>query len=160
MAQGKKITKKQWNNFLENLEQMIGLIGATCEKTGIGRWAYYKHRREDKEFAKEADKIMDQIGTPFMEDKLREACFEGQGWAIKFYLQCKSKKWRPVEKREFPGGLKMEVEQKIRTDPILKKAVKFYEEELKKKYRKGDSRRKHAGVDRQGRNKKRKRRTN
>jgi hypothetical protein len=159
MSQGKEITKKQWNYFLDNLEQMIGLIGATCEKTGIGRWVYYKHRREDKGFAEAADSIMDQIGTPFNEDKLREACFKGEGWAIKFYLQCKSKKWRPYERREFPGGLRLELEQRLRTDPTIKKAVKFYEDELKKQYRKGDSGRQHAGMDKKRRGKKRERGT-
>jgi len=160
MQPGKKIATKQWNEFLKILEEMLGLISATCEKVEISRWTYYHHRLEDSEFAKKADKIMDQIGTPFTEDRLREAIFNNEGWAIKFYLQCKSKKWRPYERREFPEGLKLELEQRIRTDPNLKKAVEFYEQELKKKYRQGDNRRKHVGVDKSRRNKKRKGRTN
>jgi len=93
--QGKKVTKQQWNKFLKVLGEMIGLIGATCKKVGISRWTYYHHRSEDKEFAKEADGIIKETGIAFVEDKLREAIFKGEGWAIKFYLMCKSKKWRP-----------------------------------------------------------------
>lgn len=37
MAQGKKITEKQWNEFLKVLGETIGLIGATCRKVGISR---------------------------------------------------------------------------------------------------------------------------
>jgi hypothetical protein len=159
MTSGKKITKQQWDKFLEKLKEMIGLISATCEAIGINRWSYYNHRIEDMEFAKKADHIMDGIGTPFTEDRLREAIFNNEGWAIKFYLQCKSKKWRPYERREFPGGLKLEFEQRLRTDPTLKKAVKFYEDELKKQYRKGDSFRQHVGMDKKRGSKKREGRT-
>lgn len=159
MQPGKTITTKQWNEFLKVLEEMLGLISATCEKLNISRASYYKHRLENLEFRKKAEDIMDEIGTPFTEDKLREAIFRGEGWAIKFYLQCKSKKWRPYERREFPGGLKLEFEQRLRTDPTLKKAVKFYEDELKKQYRKGDSFRQHVGMDKKRGSKKREGRT-
>ena len=92
---------------------------------------------------------MDQIGTPFTEDKLREAIFKGEGWAIKFYLQCKSKKWRPYEKRELSGSLKAEIEQKIRTDPILRKKALEYEKELAiQKFGRGTNRRQLTGMDR------------
>lgn len=154
MAQGKKITKKQWDEFLINLKEMIGLIGATCEKLGINRWTYYNHRLEDPKFAKAADKIMDEIGTPFTEDRLREAIFNREGWAIKFYLQCKSKKWRPYERREFPEGLKLEIEQKVRTDPPFKKALKVYEEELKRESKKGIYKGKHIRLDKKRSHKK------
>ncbi len=158
---GKKITKKRWNEFLRVLkEETLGIIVATCEKTGIGQTTYYDHRLEDEEFAEESDKVMRQIGTPFTEDRLREAIFHREGWAIKFYLQCVSKKWRPYEKREISGKLSADIEQKISTDPILKKAVKFYEEQLKKDYRGKDDSGKHAGLDKKRGNKKRKRRAN
>ena len=157
--QGKKIYKKQWDEFLKTLEQMIGLISATCEKTGINRWTYYQHRRDNIEFAQEADNIMDQIGNPFTEDKLREAIFKGEGWAIKFYLQCKSKNWRPVEGREFPEGVKVDVGMKIESDPLLDKIVKAYEEELKNEIRnknKTSKGKKPARLDNKRRNQKRK----
>ena len=96
--QGRKITTKQWNQFLKVLEEMIGLIGATCRKVGISRWTYYHHRSKDKEFAKKADGIIREKGVAFVEDKLREAISEGEGWAIKFYLMCRSKEWRPHSK--------------------------------------------------------------
>lgn len=156
--QGKKITKKQWDEFLEELKEMIGLISATCEKLNISRASYYNRRDVDKEFAKAADKIMDRIGTPFTEDKLREAIFKGEGWAIKFYLQCKSKKWRPYERREFPEGLRLEVEQKLTVDPLLRKKAIEYEQELKKQeLGTRANRRKPAGVGKKRTTKKRKR---
>ena len=95
MAQGKKVTEKQWNEFLKVLGEMIGLIGATCRKVGISRWTYYDHRSKDKEFAKSADLAISQMGVAFAADKLLEAVSQGEGWAIKFFLMCKSKEWRP-----------------------------------------------------------------
>jgi|GEM_PF-1957765 len=46
------------------------------------------------------------------------------------------------------GKIEVEIEQKIRTDPAFKKAVKIYNEEIKKQYRTTrDNRRKHIGLD-------------
>ena len=155
MIPGKKITNQQWDQFLEILEEELGIIKKTCEKFGINSVSYYRKRRDDKEFRKRAELIMNQIGTPFTEDKLREAIFKGEGWAIKFYLQCKSKKWRPYEKRELSGSLKAEIEQKIRTDPILRKKALEYEKELAiQKFGRGTNRRQLAGMDRKRKNKK------
>lgn len=55
------------------------------------------------------------------------------------------------------GGEK--ITQEVKTDPLLKKAVEFYEKELKEKYRGGNHSDKHIGVDKKGKDKKRKRRT-
>ncbi len=134
---GQKTSKEKWNKFLKELEKMIGLVGAACEKVGIGRSTYYDHRIKDKEFAKEADNIIEQIGVAFAEDKLREAIFNGEGWAIKYFLMCKSKKWRPYTRTRIEGTIPIKQEVPKKPDPILEKTIRLYEKELKKELRKG-----------------------
>lgn len=95
---GQKVSKRKWNKLLKELEKNIGLVGISCHKAGIGRSTYYNYRIENKEFAKEADSIIENFGIAVVQDELMKAIFEGKGWAIIFYLMCKDERWRPYSK--------------------------------------------------------------
>ncbi len=88
----------------------------------------------------------------------RKAVSEGDAPRVKLWLEY-FKKFKETSKVEHGGKINFGYGQKISTDPILKKTVEFYERELKNKYRGGDNRREHVGLDRKGKDKKRKRRT-
>jgi len=52
--------------ILENLKQ-VPIISVACQKCGIGRASYYRWKEEDKNFAKEADKAL-QDGKQLIND--------------------------------------------------------------------------------------------
>lgn len=126
--QGKKITKKQWDSFLEALSTTLGLIGATCEKTGISRWVYYDHRKKDEEFARRADEVIcNQTGIPFARDKVMEAIYRGEAWAIKYYLSCKDPEFKPQSRYEIETT--QQIEQTTEICPMIKRALKLWRED-------------------------------
>lgn len=141
MRTNKKITEKQWKKFEETLPTTLGLIGATCEKLGISRWVYYDHRKKDKEFAERCDEIMfGQIGNNFARDKLMEALFLGEGWAIRFYLSCKDPAFRPKSITELEGKITT-ISQQSDINPDAKKVLdvwrKTYDKQFKRKTKRG-----------------------
>ncbi len=102
----------------------------------------------------------------------KKAVSESDAARVRLWLQY-FKGWAEKSRIEHSGKIGLGMEQKIRTDPILKKAVKFYEDELKKnyrnpqkikkhvkqEYRKRNNSGKHSGVDKGGKRPKRKRKS-
>src|SRR3989338_10447984 len=59
-------TRAQKQAFLEQLPK-YPIVQVACEKSGVGRSTYYAWRKDDKEFAKEADKAISS-GELFIND--------------------------------------------------------------------------------------------
>lgn len=82
-------TKEQKQAFLEQLPK-YPVVQVACEKSGVGRSTYYAWRKDDKEFAKEADKAI-ASGTSFINDmaesKLIQNIQNGNNTAIIFWLK-------------------------------------------------------------------------
>ncbi|MFA4880798.1 MAG: hypothetical protein WC650_04225 [Candidatus Doudnabacteria bacterium] len=124
----KRITQEK-ANFLDAYKKQWTISGA-AKAIRRSRKQCHHWLRKDKKFREQFKEIkLEHID--YTVTKLVELISYGNLGAIIYFLKCQSKKWRPWEKREISGTLKPEVEQKISTDPILKKAVRFYEEELK-----------------------------
>lgn len=82
-------TKEQKRAFLEQLPK-YPIVQVACEKSGVGRSTYYAWRKDDKEFAKEADEAI-ASGTSFINDmaesKLIQNIQSGNNTAIIFWLK-------------------------------------------------------------------------
>jgi len=82
-------TKEQKQAFLEQLPK-YPIVQVACEKSGVGRSTYYAWRKDDKEFAKEADEAI-ASGTFFINDmaesKLIQNIQNGNNTAIIFWLK-------------------------------------------------------------------------
>ena len=66
--------------FLGKFFDFLGNVKKTCNAVGISRMAYYKWRREDKEFEKEADLIKEAARQSMIdsaEEGLRNGVDEG-----------------------------------------------------------------------------------
>lgn len=134
MAQGREITKEQWQKFEETLPTTLGLVAAACEKIGINRWTYYAHRNADPEFAERCDNIIfNQVGIPYARDKLMEAIFAGEGWAIRFYLMCKDPMFRPKSIQEIDATVKT-LTQTIDVTPDASKVLEIWREIYDKQF--------------------------
>lgn len=146
--QGRKITKEQWDKFLKALEESMGIVSVACKKVNIGRPIVYIHRKEDNEFAKAIDNIVDNMGIPLAHDRLIDAIEGGEFSAIKYYLQTKGgKEWRITEGREHTGNVKSEVMVNTSRDVNRLKAKRAYEKaEQDTIYRRTSERRQLASV--------------
>jgi len=149
--------QKQKKAILKALEENTGVITIACKNVGIPRRTFYNWLEEDKKFKKNVKEAIKE-GKKTRIDLARAQHIlklkNGEDRAVYFELGRRDPDY--ILKQQIKGKLKVtgELDQKLRTDPILKKAVKFYEEELKKKYRKRDNSRERAGVDRRRKNKK------
>ena len=134
MAQGREITKEQWKKFEETLPTMLGMVAAACEKLGFNRWTYYHHRQEDPEFAERCDEIIfNQVGVPFARDKLMEAIFRGEAWAVRFYLMCKDPMFRPKSVQEIDATIRT-LTQTIDITPEARKVLDIWREAYDKQF--------------------------
>lgn len=89
--------------FLGKFFDFLGNVKKTCNAVGISRTAYYKWRREDKEFEKEADYIKDAARQSIIddaEDGLREGVESGNMTAIIFTLKTIGKERGYIERTE------------------------------------------------------------
>jgi len=90
--------KKKQGEWLEAFKTQWTISG-TCRNIGISRDTYYEWIKKYPEFLKRKKEIEeDQID--YAETKLYRAIDAGNLKAITFFLKSRSKKWRPVEKRE------------------------------------------------------------
>ena len=82
-------TRAQKQAFLEQLPK-YPIVQVACEKSGVGRSTYYAWRKDDKEFAKEADKAISS-GELFINDmaesRLIQNIQNGNNTAIIFWLK-------------------------------------------------------------------------
>lgn len=134
---GKKITKKQWDEFLKALEKRIGIITVACADVGISRQSVYRHQEEDPEFTEEVKRIQGSEVRMIAVDRTIEAILKGDGAMIRFYLShCHP---------DFVPKLETKVEEvkqrRGKVSPEMKKAVEAYERELKKQIRKRNQKR-------------------
>lgn len=107
-------TKKQKQAFLEQLPK-YPIVQVACEKSGIGRSTYYAWRKDDKEFAKEADKAI-KNGEYFINDmaesKLVQNIQSGNNTAIIFWLKNHHKSYNERIVHEHEHTLELEDEDK------------------------------------------------
>lgn len=89
--------------FLGKFFDFLGNVKKTCNAVGISRMAYYKWRREDKEFEKEADLIKEAARQSMIdsaEEGLRNGVDEGNLTAIIFTLKTIGKESGYIERTE------------------------------------------------------------
>ena len=82
-------TKAQKQAFIEQLPK-YPIVQVACEKSGVGRSTYYAWRKDDRDFAKEADKAM-KSGEFFINDmaesRLIQNIQNGHTTSIIFWLK-------------------------------------------------------------------------
>ncbi len=121
MAQGRKITQKQWENFEQYFWENPTSVGRACQHAGISTNTYYKRRVEDRSFAERIDDILDQVYLPLVETALvQKAISEGDGPSQRYYLSRRGgKKWNPY----LPSNEKRDDQYTPEDTPQLKLAV-------------------------------------
>lgn len=147
--------------ILKELEENFGVIQIACKKVGVVRDTFYRWCEEDPKFKAGVEKATESGKVKRLEIALAHhirKLGDGEDRAVYFELTRRHPDYVQILKAIVEG--KMEINQQIRTDPILKKAVKFYEDNLKKEYRRRDNSGKHSGMDKKQGDKKRKKRTN
>ncbi len=92
------INEKQQQQKQALCEQLkkTPIVQLACEKTGLGRATYYRWRKDDKEFAKEADEAIHE-GVKLMNDmaesQLLSAIKDKNLTAIIFWLKHRHKSY-------------------------------------------------------------------
>lgn len=86
-------TTKAKQAFLEVFAQTMGIITATCQKTGINRSTYYDWLHNDPEFKAAVDLVNDRL-IDYSEDKLKQKIVGGNLKAVLFHLSRISPKYR------------------------------------------------------------------
>lgn len=112
------------------LEQLakLPIVQVACQKAGIGRATYYRWRNEDKEFAEEADKAIEegvQMINDLSESQLITAIRNSNFSAVRFWLQNRHKAY--ANKVEVTGKVasinhELNAEQKKTLEQALKLA--------------------------------------
>ena len=93
-----KLNDKQQRQKEALCEQLkkTPIVQLACEKTGLGRATYYRWRKDDKEFAKEADEAIHE-GVKLMNDmaesQLLSAIKDKNLTAIIFWLKHRHKSY-------------------------------------------------------------------
>lgn len=88
MRQGKKIADRFWyEGFLKALKENLGNIVATCNAAGVTPQSYYNRRIDDPVFGKQADRILDQVCVPYLEDIARARAAKGDTRLLVFVLR-------------------------------------------------------------------------
>lgn len=90
--------KKMKLDFLNALENNLGIISISLKQAGVSRHYYIKWMDEDPDFKAELDRIEDKT-LDYVESKLFNLITEGDKTAILFYLKCKGKDRGYIEKQ-------------------------------------------------------------
>lgn len=93
-----KVEKKKKEDFLEILQQNLGVITPSLKLAGITRWYYDQWLREDPNFKENVEGIREKT-LDFVESKLFQLIEEKDKTAIIFYLKCKGKDRGYIEKQ-------------------------------------------------------------
>lgn len=95
MNQGKRIPDTFWNkDFLEALKMSMGNVMMACKALSISAPSYYNQRLRSASFAKKADKIIDRICVPVLEDTAFLKAMKGDTRLLIFLLRTRGgKKW-------------------------------------------------------------------
>lgn len=87
----------QKTSILEELRRMP-IVEIACKKTGVGRTTYYRFRKSDSDFAKQADDAL-QEGILLMNDMAETGLLHGiknqEFPSIAFWLKHRHKKYSP-----------------------------------------------------------------
>lgn len=95
MTEGVRTKKKKL--FLQGLKDNLGIIESALRAAGVSRGTYDKWRRDDEEFNRSCDEVM-EAQCDFVEGKLLQKINDGDISAIIFYLKTKGKKRGWTEK--------------------------------------------------------------
>ena len=120
----KKRIEKEQQSWLEAFKN-TWTVAAACLKIGIVRNTFYEWAKKYPEFLKQKREI-EKEQIEYVESKLIRAIEDGNLGAIIFYLKCRSKKWRPYEKRELEGKIKSPELQRI-AESLIKIAERKYD---------------------------------
>lgn len=85
----KQLTSSKKQLVIDQL-QIIPIVQVVCEKTGVGRSTYYRWRKEDSDFKKEADKALRKgslLINDLAESQLISAIKDKNLTAIIFWLK-------------------------------------------------------------------------
>ncbi len=111
--------------LIEQFKQMP-IVEVACKKIGISRASYYRWRKSQKIFAKEADEAL-TYGRQFINDmaesQLLQAIKEGNLTGIIFWLKNNHKGY--MNKLELSGKIKTEAKLSKEQQAIIKKALEL-----------------------------------
>jgi len=114
-------TTKKKQEFIENFEQLIGIISTTCQKIGIDRKTYYNWMKDDEEFVKKVERAKERQ-VNMVEDRLMRAILKDNITAIIFYLKNKHPDY--INKFLFKGKVQTESKLSDEDKELIKKALK------------------------------------
>jgi len=116
---------KQKAAVLEELRRMP-IVEIACKKAGVGRTSYYRFRKADKNFAKEADAALEE-GVALMNDMAETGLLQGirnqEFPSIAFWLKHRHAKYSP--KLEVTGTLKTDATLTPEQEQLIQKALRM-----------------------------------
>lgn len=96
-------TAEAKNRFIEIYARNRGMVGKSCEQSGVSYRTYISWRKNDKAFALLLRDVLD-MQIDFVESKLIDKIEEGDVRAIMFYLKTKGKSAGYQESIEVSSG--------------------------------------------------------
>jgi len=88
--------------MIEALSKVLGIVTDACKEVGIARQTHYEWYKEDENYHKAVDDIID-IALDFAESMLHKRMKANDTTAIIFYLKTKGKGRGYIERQEFTG---------------------------------------------------------
>jgi ACT domain-containing protein len=115
------------------------VVQVTCKKVGISRATFYRWKKEDKEFANEAESAIEEglgLINDMAESQLITAIKEGNLTGIIFWLKNHHRQYSPkLEVTTKDGDIPLTEEQKI----LIKKSLAMAYRDNKKEENNGQS---------------------
>jgi len=118
-------TAKTKELLIEQLKK-TPIVQIACEKTGIGRATYYRWKKDDPEFAQQAEDSLGEgirLMNDMAESKLLSSVKEGNLTGIIFWLKNRHEAYKT--RVEISSGQKEEVTITDEQEEIIKKAIGF-----------------------------------
>ena len=95
-------TAQDKKDFIDALEQSLGVITTACKKTGIPRRTIYNWIESDEDFKAAVDDV-GEVAIDFVESQLFKQIKAGNPSSTIFYLKTKAKHRGYVERQEVTG---------------------------------------------------------
>ena len=118
-----KRQEKQKAQVIEMLKK-TPIIQIVCDKTGVSRATYYRWKKEDATFAKQAEEALDdgaKLVSDLAESQLISAIRSGNMTAIIFWLKYHHPSY--ANKVEITGRLKHDYELTTEEETLIAKAL-------------------------------------
>ena len=110
-------TSDNKKKIIAALTEVHGIVSDACKKVGISRETFYKWKREDEKFSKQADEA-GEVAIDYVESQLYKLIKDQNPAAIIFYMKTKGRTRGYIERYQVDqtitdNRIKVEVNNKV-----------------------------------------------